>query len=440
MQIFNYITISLLECLPLLFFFTNFLPYPLKKWQKLCLFSYFFLMHITFFKNLSQFSSPIYIIGSLIMITLFSKKKFLYNLLFAILGYLFGVCLDYMILSFLGLFDISILTLKSRYLYHITFCIFFSIIAWLATYHPGKLIRKKVLTLQFKLSNRLFGLLFFEVFICCAIFVLNIIICESLQYPTNALIFNSFLFFILFACTTLIFIKIIKTMKSESLAQVKIKEYKTMIDYTNQIENLYINLNQIRHDYPNIILSLHNFIVDKDLPALENYFFTKILPLETELSAMDSILKVLTNIKCIELKSILYTKLITAHNKNIKVSLYAPEVINQISMETLDLVRIMGIFLDNAIEASVQAEYPFLDVSILALEKSIKISISNSCPVEKIMLETIYNFGFSSKGASRGIGLHSALTILEQYENIVSKTTSENFCFSQELTIFENCI
>ncbi|WP_369290464.1 GHKL domain-containing protein [Proteus mirabilis] len=43
--------------------------------------------------------------------------------------------------------------------------------------------------------------------------------------------------------------------------------------------------------------------------------------------------------------------------------------------------------------------------------------------------------GVSSKGGTRGVGLHNVISILDRYPNVSLNTTSQNYCFRQTIEI-----
>lgn len=66
----------------------------------------------------------------------------------------------------------------------------------------------------------------------------------------------------------------------------------------------------------------------------------------------------LANVKDEALKSILFAKLGRARHAGIEVAIEIVEPIGLPNMELLDLITLLSIFLDNAIEASLEAEHP----------------------------------------------------------------------------------
>jgi two-component system sensor histidine kinase AgrC len=106
-------------------------------------------------------------------------------------------------------------------------------------------------------------------------------------------------------------------------------------------------------------------------------------------------------------------------------------------MDSLDLSRIIGIFMDNAIEAALETEEIELHFAMFYKNEALCIIIRNSAKLvsEYSIIET-RKLGVSTKGDYRGIGLFNVTQILNNYSNIVWDTSFKAPYFSQELTIF----
>ena len=72
--------------------------------------------------------------------------------------------------------------------------------------------------------------------------------------------------------------------------------------------------------------------------------------MQKNLTQKNGALNNLLHINLLEIKSILYTKLLLAVNQDIEVNIDIPDKIDCIHVEPVDLTRIPGIYLDNAIE------------------------------------------------------------------------------------------
>ena len=190
-----------------------------------------------------------------------------------------------------------------------------------------------------------------------------------------------------------------------------------------------------KHDYINLLSTMQLLIDEDETDKLKNLFYTRILPSSQKLAGKDAIIGKLSNIKHLELKGILYSKILSAMNQDINITLEIQEEIHHISMEMLDLVTVIGIFMDNAIEAALVTEDKNLTVIIMDNEVSVTIIISNSAPDIDVNLDEIYYRDITYKENHSGLGLYSAITILNKYNNTIHSTTYKNHIFTQSLEI-----
>lgn len=103
----------------------------------------------------------------------------------------------------------------------------------------------------------------------------------------------------------------------------------------------------------------------------------------------------------------LYSKILEAEEKGIDVK-YSIEIKKEIKFPEYELVEMLGILLDNAIEAleKVQISKKCLHISVKEEQEKIIILVANNgvdCKKENI--SKFFDRGYSSKGENRGIGL-----------------------------------
>lgn len=211
-------------------------------------------------------------------------------------------------------------------------------------------------------------------------------------------------------------------------------QIESMKEYTSKIEDLYLNIRSFKHDYINILSSFYTYINERNYEGLEKYFNQEILPASSNLAYEDSVYGRLGLIQAPEIKSILYTKILDAKKYNIKVTTEIKEKIDNFPINILDLVRVLGILLDNAIEASSLTKRKFLCIFLFTDAEGIYIQIQNSS-VQIDNIEKLYQKEISSKGDGHGIGLYEVRKIVNGYSNILLHTEYNDFVFYQKLTL-----
>lgn len=220
--------------------------------------------------------------------------------------------------------------------------------------------------------------------------------------------------------------------------EAKQRALQDLQDYTHHLEIMYNGLRSFKHDYINILLSMSGYIANKDMGELKRFFETKIFPTKNLIDQGDYKLHQLSNIGVLEIKSLLCAKLIYAHESGIDVTIDIPDRVDSFPMDTVDLARILGIFLDNAIEASLTAKQPQIGLNIIRHESGVSIIISNCFQDNGTALYKLKQNGFSTKNGHQGIGLSNAQKIIRSYDNVLLETTMQCNCFMQYMEI-RNC-
>ena len=237
--------------------------------------------------------------------------------------------------------------------------------------------------------------------------------------------------------STLFFVK-----KSEEKYQIQRRkdEYEAMQYYTAAIEKHYKDMRKFKHDYQNIILSLNEYINEGDLSGLKEYLQNKVESVSSKMVNHDFMLENLSRIKIKEVKSILASKLMMASEKGVVTNFEAREDIEFVAMDTVVLVRMLGIILDNAIEELVELGEGMLLVGVWSEARGITFVIQNTCRVDTPKLYKLEESGFSTKGEKRGIGLSNLLELVEKEPNVLLQTSIIDEEFVQKITILESKI
>lgn len=422
----------IISCLPTVIAFTNFLMFTLTFFQKCILLLFQIIIYLLLYGTHGQWGVVPIIIGSLLIICLF-KKNLLLNIFSILTGYLYMVTLNYLLTSFLYSKGFSVQDFQTTYLF--SFGIFFDTLLYVTSFYLGNFLRKQYFKLNLKFSPKIQGIFLLELLLCATIFFVNIITAEALGYPQKAVLANFILFFIFLVVTLIIFGFAIFLLRKEAKLDMEHKDFENLQEYTNKVEALYQDLRSFKHDYTNILLSMRTYIESKDFENLSSYFHEKIMPYDQEMQEDTKILSHLSQLQVLPLKSLIYSKLLVAMNSKLNIQLEIPALVQQINMKDLDLVKVVGIFLDNAIEAASETDDKILNISILSSQESTILSISNSYRGDITNRKEIYELGYSTKGENRGIGLFNARKVLDTYPNVIHKTTYKAHIFGQTLEI-----
>ncbi|MFZ5989700.1 MAG: GHKL domain-containing protein, partial [Bacillota bacterium] len=99
-----------------------------------------------------------------------------------------------------------------------------------------------------------------------------------------------------------------------------------------------------------------------------------------------------------------------------------------------DLCDILGILIDNSLEAAVAVSKGYVKIAVRMIKNSLVFSIENSVkgPLE---LDRMFEKGWSTKGDGRGLGLWYVMNKVRSYDNVFLNTTLKENALCQELII-----
>lgn len=216
------------------------------------------------------------------------------------------------------------------------------------------------------------------------------------------------------------------------------EEIETYYEYTLQIESINNEMRKFRHDYVNILTTMSEYIRENDMDGLKTYFNDNIVPMKDNLQMNSIKINGTDNLKVRAIKGLITTKILQAQEKNIPISIEVPELIDHIEMNTVDLSRIIGIIIDNAIEASEELEDALIRIAFINVETSVMFIVMNKCKEDMPKIHELFQDSFSTKGDNRGLGLTTLKEITDTTENVLLDTTIENGYFVQKVEIINN--
>ena len=209
------------------------------------------------------------------------------------------------------------------------------------------------------------------------------------------------------------------TIKQKERYEQKIKNQELVYlkKYTDSLEKDQEQSARFRHDYKNLILSLkekaefsQDTALKEKIESLEHYS----QPYLTDKFAY----RYLKNVKNDYVRSLLISKLYTASQKYIHCTFECPNVIHNIPMDIFDFVRVLGILIDNALEAAEESEQKELAVAIYQDKEQLEISIINSCNQAKESINQLTKKGVTTKKGHSGLGLSNIEEINRKNENM----------------------
>ena len=236
---------------------------------------------------------------------------------------------------------------------------------------------------------------------------------------------------------TYITVSVLKNIKLETNNKIESAKLEQQKKYILALEKNNNEIRKFKHDFNNIILGLDGYINndDFDKEKLKKYFNSTIMNFNNNIELNDIVIAKLNSIKVNSLKSLITNKVLVAQNNNIDVDINVEGEITDFYTDEMQLSRILGILLDNAIEASLEVpDDKKIEMNIIQIDKTTDIQISNTFNNTGTPIADFNKEGFSTKGTNRGLGLSSAHEIANKL-NILLNTETDGNTFIQILTI-----
>lgn len=237
----------------------------------------------------------------------------------------------------------------------------------------------------------------------------------------------------------LVFLAILFSLVKQKIDNNKITEkYDSLIEFMNSYEEKIDELRIQSHENKNQLLNIKSKIINKDKNKNIIEYIDSILNEKVQLDkGKYSKLKYLPSNG---FKGMFYYKISKAEELGIKISINISAGIKKSVLHNMNaedykqLCRIIGVYLDNAIEASAISNEKLLGIEIYLNNNDVEIIISNSY-LGEVDIKNVNEKGYSTKGKSHGYGLSLVKNILENSDIFSSETTTCNGIYTQKLNI-----
>ena len=272
-------------------------------------------------------------------------------------------------------------------------------------------------------------------FVLAIAFIYFYIISQTNLQENNSLKFYAIIFVSVIVFLSLVILLLSAFALREMKYKRKLQEIEAYYEYTLRIESINNEMRKFRHDYVNILTTLSDYIREDDMPGLRKYFNENIVPMKDKLKTRSIKMNGIEKLKVREIKGLITTKIIQAQEKRIPISIEVPDEIDRIDMNTVELSRIIGIIVDNAIEASENLEEPLINIAFIDNEEAVTFIVMNKCSDDIPKIHELFEQGFSTKGVNRGLGLSTLKELTDSNENVLLDTVIENGYFVQKVEI-----
>ena len=230
------------------------------------------------------------------------------------------------------------------------------------------------------------------------------------------------------------FVSLFNIVKTKEL-EIANRDISNLQLYNNTLKVMYDNIRAFKHDFNNIMNGIGGYISAKDMDGLSKYYksvfkecanLNNLATLNPETINNPSIYAILAD---------KYTK---ANEKNIKIELGVFIDLNSLNIDTYELTRILGILLDNSIEAAQECEKKYISVRFLMDHRKNRqlVIVENTYKDKDIDTYKIFEKSYSTKPNNTGLGLWEVNKILKKHDNLAIFTSKDDELFKQQLEIY----
>lgn len=202
---------------------------------------------------------------------------------------------------------------------------------------------------------------------------------------------------------------------------------------------LYDKIRGFKHDFNNIVQGIGGYIATDNMEGLKEYY-SQVLDDCQRVNNLSLLSPEVINNPAIY--SLLTSKYHIASELGIKVNLEIFMDLSTINMKIYELTRILGILIDNAIEASKQCEEKEITITFRKDNRKNKqlFIIENTYNNKDVNIDEIFEKGKTSKqnedAKNHGIGLWEVRQAVKKNKNLDLYTTKSEKYFSQQFEIY----
>lgn len=215
----------------------------------------------------------------------------------------------------------------------------------------------------------------------------------------------------------------------ELYEQKKELEYQKL--YNSGMEAMLFEVARFRHNYANTLAVLRGYSDSGDFEHLKEYI-DKLC--QTQNIALAVNREALAQIKNGAVAGLLASKMLMAEKSKISFKLTINGELTKVNMQLMELCEVLGILLDNAVEAAAASEGKYVRVVIDTAESGAFFHIENTID-KKPNISQLFEKGYTTKKDGSGIGLYIAETLLQKYPFSSLNTFADDERFIQELNV-----
>lgn len=209
--------------------------------------------------------------------------------------------------------------------------------------------------------------------------------------------------------------------------------------YNKTLTLLHDSMRGFKHDFNNIVQGLGGYIETGDIPGLKKYY-SQLLKDCNRVNNLTALSPTIINNPAIY--NVLAGKYHIADEIGVQINLGIFADLNEFEKHTkiYEFTRILGILMDNAIEAASECEEKMIHVSFKKEHNRSRLvmCVENTYKNKDIDIDRIFEKDFStkSKKTNSGLGLWEIREILKRNNNLNLFTTKNEVFFIQQFEIY----
>ncbi|WP_300772134.1 sensor histidine kinase [uncultured Acetatifactor sp.] len=206
--------------------------------------------------------------------------------------------------------------------------------------------------------------------------------------------------------------------------------------YIKTLEGMQEEMRRFRHDYKNMMSGL--YLTAREGELAKTHCFIQEMTEDFDSQIGDRIRQMgqLGNVCMTEVKGLLLTKLVQMQRDGTVCELEVMHPFRGTRCRITDLCRCLGILIDNAMEEVRGREDARVHIMISSQGGYTTFRVKNRL-YHTVDVHEIWQRGYSTKGADRGLGLASYRKILAGYEDVLPATAVQEGYFIQEFKVRE---
>lgn len=410
--------------------FLTMLEIPSTRRQKLL---YIFIMSIISIATTYLIPNPFNILSNYFIMILLSYLIFKNSLLksgicIVVTGIIFNVIGALILNPYITIFHISTYDLSSIPIYRL----FYMLLAYSFLFMAYLIVKNRNLKIKFievlDKTNKTI------IIINIVLGILTIVV-QSIMLFYYVDILPIFITFLNFICFLAYFCISIYSLTRAFKLVLTTQKLQSAEAYNDTLHILHDNVRGFKHDFDNIVTTIGGYIRTDDMEGLKKYY----LQLEDDCQRVNNLYILNPDIINNDgIYNLLTKKYNEADSKDIKVNITVLLDLSTLKMKIYEFARILGILLDNAIEASEECEEKTINITFRNDTRNARqlIIIENTYKNKEIDTEKIFEKGVSEKENHTGLGLWEVRKIIKKNKNLNLHTSKNKDFFSQQLEIY----